>query len=180
MPKVHAVSALGWRDRRRPRAGRAGRLGPQNRAGAALRLTSPLPYGERLTIRTDPAALAGEAADGISDLQFTASYRVPFQFSRYVRERLKGGGFLQSSAGVKVTDLDGNELYDLTGSYGVNVFGYDFYKTCMARGSERVAALGPVLGAYHPLLAYNVMRLKAISGLDEVSFHMSGTEAVMP
>ena len=26
--------------------------------GAALRLTSPLPYGERLTIRTDPAALA--------------------------------------------------------------------------------------------------------------------------
>ena len=39
--------------------------------------------------------------------------------------------------------------------------------------------LGPVLGAYHPLLAYNVRRLREISGLDEVSFHMSGTEAVM-
>lgn len=125
------------------------------------------------------AALAGEAAEGISDLQFTASYRVPFQFSRYVRERLKGGGFLQSSAGVKVTDLDGNELYDLTGSYGVNVFGYDFYRSCIAEGSERVAALGPVLGAYHPVVADNVRRLCAISGLDEVSFHMSGTEAVM-
>ncbi len=125
------------------------------------------------------AALAGEAAEGISDLQFTASYRVPFQFSRYVRERLKGGGFLQSSAGVKVTDLDGNELYDLTGSYGVNVFGYDFYRTCIAEGSARVAALGPVLGAYHPVVADNVRRLRAISGLDEVSFHMSGTEAVM-
>jgi len=125
------------------------------------------------------AALAGEAAEGISDLQFTASYRVPFQFSRYVRERLKGGGFLQASAGVKVTDLDGNELYDLTGSYGVNVFGYDFYRSCIAEGSARVAALGPVLGAYHPVVADNVRRLRAISGLDEVSFHMSGTEAVM-
>ncbi len=29
------------------------------------------------------------------------------------------------------------------------------------------------------MLAYNVRRLKEISGLDEVSFHMSGTEAVM-
>jgi len=125
------------------------------------------------------AALAGEAAEGISDLQFTASYRVPFQFSSYVRERLKGGGFLQASAGVKVTDLDGNELYDLTGSYGVNVFGYDFYRSCIAEGSARVAALGPVLGAYHPVVADNVRRLRAISGLDEVSFHMSGTEAVM-
>jgi glutamate-1-semialdehyde 2,1-aminomutase len=39
--------------------------------------------------------------------------------------------------------------------------------------------LGPVLGAYHPCVADNVERLKRISGLDEVSFHMSGTEAVM-
>ena len=39
--------------------------------------------------------------------------------------------------------------------------------------------LGPVLGAYHPVIAYNVRRLRGISGLDEVSFHMSGTEAVM-
>ena len=39
--------------------------------------------------------------------------------------------------------------------------------------------LGPVLGAYHPVIAYNVHGCKEISGLDEVSFHMSGTEAVM-
>jgi glutamate-1-semialdehyde 2,1-aminomutase len=80
---------------------------------------------------------------------------------------------------VTLTDLDGNRLYDLTGSYGVNVFGYDFYKDCMERGFRRVRELGPVLGAYHPVIAYNVKRLKDISGLDEVSFHMSGTEAVM-
>ncbi len=36
-----------------------------------------------------------------------------------------------------------------------------------------------MLGAYHPTVAYNVRRLREISGLDEVSFHMSGTEAVM-
>jgi glutamate-1-semialdehyde 2,1-aminomutase len=125
------------------------------------------------------AALTGEAAAQISDLQFTGSYRVPFQFSRYVRSHLKGGSFLQASDGVQVTDLDGNALYDLTGSYGVNVFGYDFYKRCIAEGSARVAALGPVLGAYHPVVADNARRLCAISGLDEVSFHMSGTEAVM-
>jgi glutamate-1-semialdehyde 2,1-aminomutase len=120
-----------------------------------------------------------EVADSISDLQFTDAYRVPFQFSRYVREHLKAGAFLKSSSGVFVTDLDDNRFYDLTGSYGVNVFGYDFYKECMERGQARVRELGPVLGAYHPVISYNVRRLKQISGLDEVSFHMSGTEAVM-
>jgi glutamate-1-semialdehyde 2,1-aminomutase len=120
-----------------------------------------------------------EVADGISDLQFTQRYRVPFQFSRIVRQHLRTGAFLASSSGVTVTDLDGNSFYDLTGSYGVNVFGYDFYKDCIARAEERARALGPVLGAYHPSVATNVRRIREISGLDEVSFHMSGTEAVM-
>jgi glutamate-1-semialdehyde 2,1-aminomutase len=86
---------------------------------------------------------------------------------------------LASSSGVTFTDLDGNVLYDLAGSYGVNLFGYDFYKECIARGAAQVTDLGPVLGAYHPVVAYNLERLRQISGLDEVSFHMSGTEAVM-
>ena len=68
-------------------------------------------------------------------------------------------------------------LYDLTGSTASMWFGYDFYKSCMARGSARVGALGPVLGP-DPLLAHNVERLKAIS-TGSASFHMSGTEAVM-
>jgi glutamate-1-semialdehyde 2,1-aminomutase len=120
-----------------------------------------------------------EAAVGVSDLQFTAMYRVPFQYSRIVRESLPTGSFLASSSGVTVTDLDGNVFYDLTGSYGVNLFGHDFYKDCIERGTERVRDLGPVLGAYHPAVAYNVARLREISGLDQISFHMSGTEAVM-
>jgi glutamate-1-semialdehyde 2,1-aminomutase len=120
-----------------------------------------------------------EASSRISDLQFTETYRVPFQYSRLVREHLGTGAFMQSSAGVTVTDLDGNKFYDLTGSYGVNIFGNDFYKECIATAVTRATALGPVLGPYHPVIVDNVARLCGISGLDEVSFHMSGTEAVM-
>jgi len=133
-------------------------------------------FGERYG---ETARLTAEIKNGISDLQFTDAYRVPFQFSRMVREHLQAGALVQSSSGVTVTDMDGNRFYDVTGSYGVNVFGYDFYKDCIARGVERVRDLGPVLGPYHPAIIYNVRRLKEISGLDEVSFHMSGTEAVM-
>jgi glutamate-1-semialdehyde 2,1-aminomutase len=133
-------------------------------------------FAERFAVT---AARTAELADSISDLQFTSRYRVPFQFSRFVRQHFKTGTLLASSAGPTVTDLDGNRFFDLTGSYGTNLFGYDFYKECIRRGSERVQDLGPVLGAYHPVIAYNVRRLREISGLDEVSFHMSGTEAVM-
>ncbi len=125
------------------------------------------------------AQMTAQAREGIADLQFTGSYRVPFQYSPYLRQHLKTGSFLRESSGVTVTDLDGNVFHDLTGSYGVNVFGYDFYKQCIAEGAAMVAELGPVLGAYHPCVLDNVQRLKSISGLDEVSFHMSGTEAVM-
>src|ERR1700758_3118617 len=120
-----------------------------------------------------------EAAESLSDLQFTSAYRVPFQYRRMVRAHLPSASFVESSSGVTLTDLDGNRSYDLTGSYGVNLLGYDFYKTTIERGAARVRELGPVLGSYHPLIADNAKMLREISGLDEVSFHMSGTEAVM-
>jgi len=123
--------------------------------------------------------MTSEAREIISDLEFTGAYRVPFQFSPLVRQHLKVGSFLQSADGVFVTDQDGQKFYDLTGSYGVNVFGADFYKDCMKAGSDRVQDVGATLGSYHPCVAYNVKRLREISGLDQVSFHMSGTEAVM-
>jgi len=144
------------------------------RRAAFMRLAAL--YRERFR---ESARLTAEVQEGVSDLQFTSAYRVPFQFSRFVRAHLKAGSFVASSSGVMVTDLDGNQMYDLAGSYGVNVFGADFYKECMTRAEEAARALGPVLGAYHPVLADNVRRLREISGLDEVSFHMSGTEAVM-
>jgi glutamate-1-semialdehyde 2,1-aminomutase len=123
--------------------------------------------------------LTAEVTSLISDLQFTETYRVPFQFSRYVRRRLPVGAFVESSTGVTTTDLDGNVFYDLTGSYGVNLLGYDFYKGCIDRANDQARQLGPVLGYYHPVVADNVKRLTQLSEMDEVSFHMSGTEAVM-
>jgi glutamate-1-semialdehyde 2,1-aminomutase len=133
-------------------------------------------FGERFT---QTRALTQQAAEGLSDLQFTSRYRVPFPFSRKVREHLSAGQFLSSAQGTRLVDLDGNEFIDLTGSYGVNVFGVDFYRTCLAEAARRAEPLGPVLAGYHPAVADNVRRLREISGLDEVSFHMSGTEAVM-
>src|SRR5581483_1589969 len=124
-------------------------------------------------------ALTADAAEHISDLQFTRAYRVPFQYSRLVKENLGTSSFVQSSSGVTVTDVDGNLFYDLTGSYGVNIFGNDFYKECISEGEKRAHALGPSLGSYHPVVAENARRICEIAGLDEVSFHMSGTEAVM-
>ena len=123
--------------------------------------------------------LTADARESLPDLQFTSAYRVPFQFSRFVNQHLPIGAFMEASSGVTLTDLDGNRFNDLAGSYGVNVLGYDFYKECLEESRTRVAELGPVLGPYHPLVAANVKRLCALSGFDAVSFHMSGTEAVM-
>ena len=144
------------------------------RKAAFFELAKNLQTRHELSLRTTQ-----QAREHISDLQFTAAYRVPFPFSKLVREHLKVGAFLQSAQGVEVTDLDDQRFYDLTGSYGVNVFGADFYKQTMAQGMATAQALGPVLGAYHPCVASNAQRLCALSGMDEVSFHMSGTEAVM-
>jgi glutamate-1-semialdehyde 2,1-aminomutase len=133
-------------------------------------------YRQRFAISTEVTGAAGEV---LSDVQFTARYRVPPPFSRVVRERLGSGGFAVRADGVTLTDLDGNRLYDLTGSYGVNVFGIDAYKACIEQGVNRVRELGPVLGHLHPLALKNARRIAALSHMDEVSFHMSGTEAVM-
>lgn len=42
---------------------------------------------------------------------------MPFQYSDYLRRHIGVGAFLRASDGVMVEDLDGNLLFDLTGSY---------------------------------------------------------------
>jgi glutamate-1-semialdehyde 2,1-aminomutase len=136
--------------------------------------------GRSLSAKThETLAVSRDLEPQVSDMQFTNANRVPFQFRELVRERLPLGAVSQATTGVQLQDADGNWSYDLGGSYGVNLLGYDFYKAAIERGVARVRELGPVLGPYHPLIRENVAAIREISGLDEVSFHMSGTEAVM-
>ena len=115
----------------------------------------------------------------VSDMQLISRYRVPFQFQKFLSDKLQIGSYWAQSKGVWVADADEQWHMDVTGSYGVNLFGADFYKSCMQEGMDLVRDLGPVLGAYHPCVQENVAMLCQIAHKDEVSFHMSGTEAVM-
>jgi glutamate-1-semialdehyde 2,1-aminomutase len=124
-------------------------------------------------------AWAAEVGPSFSDLRFTDANRVPHPFARFMRERFELCSVVTASDGPRLLDLDGHSTLDVVGSYGVNVSGFGRYKEWIARGLERVRDLGPVLGPLHPVTADNIARLRRISGLDEVSFHMSGTEAVM-
>ena len=117
--------------------------------------------------------------EDLSDLRFTDAGRVPFPFMRVMRDKFNLCSVATESDGPRLRDLDDHWTLDLTGSYGVNVAGHNRYKEWMQKGWERVKHLGAVLGPLHPVVAENIAILKSISNLDEVSFHMSGTEAVM-
>jgi glutamate-1-semialdehyde 2,1-aminomutase len=128
---------------------------------------------------TKSVAWANALRESFSDLRFTDANRVPFPFMRVMREKFTLSSVVTASSGPHLRDLDGNLTLDISGSYGLNVAGFERYKQWIANGWELVKDLGPVLGPLHPLTAENIELLKSISKLDEVSFHMSGTEAVM-
>ena len=124
-------------------------------------------------------AWGNDIRESFSDLRFTDANRVPFPFMRVMREKFNLCSVVTASKGPRLHDLDGHWSLDVGGSYGVNVAGFERYKEWMHKGWERVRDLGPVLGPLHPLVADNIALLKSLSHMDEVSFHMSGTEAVM-
>jgi glutamate-1-semialdehyde 2,1-aminomutase len=124
-------------------------------------------------------AWGNEIRESFSDLRFTDANRVPFPFMRLMREKFSLCSVVTASDGPKLRDLDGHWTLDVSGSYGLNVAGFDRYKEWMQKGWERVKDLGPVLGPLHPVVAENITLLKSVLRMDEVSFHMSGTEAVM-
>ena len=124
-------------------------------------------------------AWGNDIRESFSDLRFTDANRVPFPFMRVMREKFNLCSVVTASQGPRLHDLDGHWSLDVGGSYGVNVAGFERYKEWMHKGWERVRELGPVLGPLHPLVADNIALLKSLSHMDEVSFHMSGTEAVM-
>ncbi len=117
--------------------------------------------------------------EGFSDLRFADANRVPFPFQRAMRDRFDLATVVDASDGPRLRDLDGQWSLDVSGSYGVNLAGFERYKEWIGAAWERVRDLGPVLGPLHPVVTENIAILKSLSGLDEVSFHASGTEAVM-
>jgi glutamate-1-semialdehyde 2,1-aminomutase len=87
--------------------------------------------------------LTEQAAPGISDLQFTSAYRVPFQYRGMVSRNLKGGSFYRSSSGVTLTDADGNTFHDVSGSYGVNVLATTSTRAASSAAPSGSATWGP-------------------------------------
>ncbi|MBC9909358.1 non-ribosomal peptide synthetase/type I polyketide synthase [Chitinophaga varians] len=82
-----------------------------------------------------------------------------------------------SSLGSKMRDVDGNEYVDLTMGFGVNLLGHrpEIVTAAIHKQLEKGYQLGP-----QTYLAGEVAtRISALTGMDRVSFHNSGTEAVM-
>ncbi len=69
---------------------------------------------------------------------------------RVMREKFDLCSVVTASDGPKLRDLDGHWTLDVSGSYGVNVAGFERYKEWIQKGWERVKELGPVLGPLHP------------------------------
>jgi len=114
----------------------------------------------------------------ISDLRFTSGRCFP-AFNGVVQNYLDPSMALDRTEGVDVVDFDGNSSMDVSGSYGVNVCGYERYKEFIEKGWSTAKKQGLFLGSLDNTVLENIAMLREISGHDEVSFHMSGTEAVM-
>ena len=99
------------------------------------------------------AAQLNERLRELSDIRFTDTNRVPHCFQPVMRAKLRLGFISVSSDGPYLTDVDGNRALDVSGSYGVNVAGYEVYKRCVAEGMATMGALSPVvLGPLHPCI----------------------------
>jgi len=114
----------------------------------------------------------------ISDVRFTSGRCFP-PFNQVTNQYLDPSMALAKTNGPNVIDIDGNSALDISGSYGVNVCGYERYKQFIEAGWETAKDKGLYLGSLDETTLDNIRMIQKISNLGEVSFHMSGTEAVM-
>lgn len=114
----------------------------------------------------------------ISDVRFTSGRCFP-PFNEVTNKYLDPSLALAKTDGPCVVDIDGNSSLDVSGSYGVNVCGYEAYKKFITKGWVSAKDKGLYLGSLDKTTLENIQMIKQVSGLDEISFHMSGTEAVM-
>jgi len=118
-------------------------------------------------------------ADKFSDLRFSSGNRVFIPFQKKLEEWCDPCTVVERVDRTDLIDVDGHRLTDVSGSYGVNVCGYERYKKFIDEGWKLTKDVGCVLGPLHPLIRENIDILRKISNKQEVSFHMSGSEAVM-
>mmetsp|Transcript_19571 Transcript_19571/g.33949 ORF Transcript_19571/g.33949 Transcript_19571/m.33949 type:complete len:671 (-) Transcript_19571:502-2514(-) len=123
--------------------------------------------------------LSAYLSDKFSDLRFAAGNRVFIPYQKKLEGWCDPCTVIDHADGTDLIDVDKHRLTDVSGSYGVNVCGYDEYKRFITEGWELTKDVGCVLGPLHPLIKENIDMLREISNKEEISFHMSGTEAVM-
>ena len=82
-----------------------------------------------------------------------------------------------SSSGSGLTDVDGNVYVDLTMGFGVNLLGHrpEIVTNAVLQQLQKGYQLGPQTAMAGEVAA----RIADLTGMDRVSFHNSGTEAVM-
>ncbi|HVI46040.1 MAG TPA: amino acid adenylation domain-containing protein [Chitinophaga sp.] len=82
-----------------------------------------------------------------------------------------------ASQGAKITDVDGNVYVDLAMGFGVNLLGHcpDVIIEALQQQVQRGFQLGPQT----PLAGQVATLIASLTGMERVSFHNSGTEAVM-
>jgi glutamate-1-semialdehyde 2,1-aminomutase len=140
--------------------------------GAPLEIVSRRMAGWRALQRemmgSEQRSQHAKALSGLSDIRFSDSNRVPFPFQPMVHFCLPVGCLLREShGGCCLTDVQGTEYIDISGSYGVNVdvAGYERYKDFVRGAQRRTGNLSPaVLGPLHPQVTEVVKGLRAVSG----------------
>jgi glutamate-1-semialdehyde 2,1-aminomutase len=105
--------------------------------------------------------------ESCQDIPFSEYYRVPFCFSN------------EMSKTVPYNIFSSKNYFDAFSSYGVKVFDESIYKNCLLNAAQQISKDGFYLNEFHPIVKENISFLKKVSKKDTISFHMSGTEAVM-
>jgi len=107
--------------------------------------------------------------ESFPDLEFSNRYRVPFPFLNQV---------LKLNRSSLIISEDSSQI-DAFSSYGVNILGKEYYEKFTKDAVRDSEEFGFFLNSIHPVVLENIKILKKLSGMDAVSFHMSGTEAVL-
>src|SRR5262249_15482456 len=75
--------------------------------------------------RSQASAVDQTLRDGFSDLRFTDASRVPFPFAGVMRRTFNLSTVVKASKGPYLQHVDGQWTLDVSGSYGLNVAGWD-------------------------------------------------------